>query len=173
MSGGLLIRAAVPADAAAIAAIYAHHVRHSVATFDTVAPPTARFRQRIGAIPVFLVAERNGAILGYAYAAPFRDRAAYAATCEDSIYLHPDHLGRGIGRALLEALIEAATRHGFRQMIAVIGDERVSAPFHARAGFREAGRIRSVGRKFGRWIDVLFMQRELGPGSRTPPDAEP
>jgi phosphinothricin acetyltransferase len=160
------IRSASVADADAIAAIYAHHVLHGTASFD-IEPPSAEFwRDKIGAILArgwpFLIAEHDGSVAGYAYASQFRDRPAYAATCEDSIYIAPDQVGRGIGTALLAALIEAAAASGFKQMIAVIdGAEPASVALHSKAGFTEAGRMRDVGRKFDRTLDSLYMQRSL------------
>jgi phosphinothricin acetyltransferase len=162
----LAIRSASSADADTIAAIYRHHVLHGTASFDTE-PPTAEFwRDKIGAILArawpFLVAEQDGAVVAYAYASQFRDRPAYAATCEDSIYVAPDRIGQGIGTALLEALIDAAAARGFEQMIAVIGGaEPASVALHCKAGFAEAGRMLNVGRKFGRLLDTLYMQRSL------------
>ncbi|MBA3897891.1 MAG: N-acetyltransferase [Sphingomonadaceae bacterium] len=170
----LTIRPATDGDAQAIADIYAHHVRHGTASFDTDPPPADSMRGKIAAIPVFFVAEIEGTVAAYAYAAQFRDRPAYATTCENSIYVHPDRLGQGIGSVLLGALMEASIAAGFRQMLAVIGDAApASVALHARAGFVETGRMRSVGRKFGRWRDTLYMQRALGEGDSTPPHAEP
>lgn len=171
------VRTVEPRDAAATAAIYAHHVAHGTASFDTVPRTEAEMAAKIAECAErgwpFLVAEAGGEIIGYAYATQFRDRPAYTSTCENSIYLHPGYLGRGVGTLLLGALIEAAERSGFRQMIAVIGGaEPASATLHARAGFVEAGRMRSVGRKFGRWLDTLYMQRSLGPGDAIPPQVE-
>ena len=119
----------------------------------------------------WLVAVRGTRVAGYAYAGPYRMRPAYRFTTEDSIYLAPDALGEGLGRRLLEALIDACTARGDRQMIAVIGDS-ANAPsiaVHARTGFEHVGVLRAAGRKFDRWIDVVLMQRALGAGSRTPP----
>jgi L-amino acid N-acyltransferase YncA len=163
---GPVIRAATPADAGAIAAIYAHHVLHGTASFDTDPPPAHAWADKIGAIASrgwpFLVAEVDATVAGYAYATQFRDRPAYAGTCEDSIYVAPDRVGQGLGTALLSALIEAARDYGFEQMIAVIGGaEPASVALHAKAGFAEAGRMRGVGRKFGRLLDTLYMQRDL------------
>jgi L-amino acid N-acyltransferase YncA len=122
----------------------------------------------------FLVAECGGEVIGYAYATQFRDRPAYRSTCENSIYVSPHQVAQGVGSLLLGALIEAATEAGFRQMIAVIGGaEPASAALHAKAGFVEAGRMRSVGRKFGRWLDTLYMQKPLGPGDTVAPEVEP
>lgn len=162
----VVIRSARVADAPAIAAIYAHHVLHGTASFDTVPRTEAETAERIAMILEngwpFLVAEIDGTVVGYAYATQFRDRPAYAATCENSIYLHPDWLGQGIGRKLLAALVEAAGACGFRQMIAVIGGgEPASVALHARLGFEHAGRMKSVGQKFGRWLDTVYMQLPL------------
>ena len=172
------IRNAVSRDAAAIAAIYAHHVAHGTASFDTEPRSEAETAARIAECAVrgwpFLVVEAGGQIVGYAYATQFRDRPAYAATCENSIYVDPDHVGQGIGTLLLAALIEASERAGFRQMIAVVGGaEPASVALHRKAGFAEAGRMNSVGRKHGRWLDTLYMQKSLGPGDQVPPEVEP
>lgn len=178
MSKPATVRSAEPRDAAAIAAIYAYHVAHGTASFDTE-PRTAndmaaKIAECAGRGWPFLVAETGGEVIGYAYATQFRDRPAYASSCENSIYLNPDYCGQGIGTMLLAALVEAAERAGFRQMIAVIGGaEPASVALHARAGFVEAGRMRSVGRKFGRWLDTLYMQRPLGAGDAIPPVVEP
>lgn len=161
-----MIRSAIPADAAAIAAIYAHHVLHGTASFETE-PPTVEFwTNKIGDLIArnwpFLVAERDGVVTGYAYATQFRDRAAYAHTCENSIYIADRCRGSGIGTALLGALIEAAKAAGFTQMIAVIGGgEPASVALHSKCGFEHAGRMKNVGRKFGRLLDTVYMQRAL------------
>ena len=162
----LAIRAAAVSDAAEIAAIYAHHVVHGTATYETVPPAESVFRSKIEEIDArgwpFLVATDAGGVAGYCYATQFRDRPAYAGTCEDSIYIDHRLTGRGLGGTLLYALMEAAKDFGFEQMIAVIGGaEPASAALHARAGFIEAGRMRNVGRKFGRVLDTLYMQRTL------------
>lgn len=178
MPDALSIRPAHAADAAAIAAIYAHHVFHGTASFDIEPRSPETTVAKIADCAVrgwpFLIAERKDAVVGYAYAAQFRERPAYGLVCEDSVYVHPDHLGQGVGSALLAALVEAATAAGFRQMLAVIGGaEPASAALHARFGFVEVGRMRSIGRKFGRWLDTLFMQRALGAGDSEPPESEP
>jgi L-amino acid N-acyltransferase YncA len=172
------IRIALNRDAAAIAAIYAHHVAHGTASFDIEPRGEAETAARIEECAKrgwpFLVTEVEGQVVGYAYATQFRDRPAYAATCENSIYLDPGAVGQGIGTLLLDALLEAAAQSGFRQMIAVIGGgEPASVRLHAAAGFVEAGRMSSVGRKFGRWLDTLYMQKSLGPGDQLPPEIEP
>ncbi|WP_121118184.1 GNAT family N-acetyltransferase [Croceibacterium ferulae] len=161
-----IIRDAVPGDAAAIAAIYAHHVRHGTATFDIDPPAADAWAAKIAGIAgrnsPFIVAMMDGAVVGYAYAAQFRDRPAYAGTCENSIYVAADQVGRGLGAALLTALVAKAADAGFGQMIAVIGGaEPASVAVHARCGFVEAGRLRNVGRKFGRLLDTVYMQRDL------------
>jgi phosphinothricin acetyltransferase len=160
------IRPARSEDAQAIAAIYAWHVANGTATFDTEAPGVAAWAQKISdfverGFP-FFIAERDEAIIAYAYAARFRDRAAYAHTCEDSIYVAHDTRGCGIGTVLLAALIEAARASGFQQMIAVIGGgEPASVALHGKCGFVHAGRMRNVGYKFGTLLDTVYMQRDL------------
>ena len=178
MSQDFSIRRARAEDAAAIAAIYAHHVAHGTASFDTIPRTNQATDAKIAECEThgwpFLVAQREGRIVGYAYATQFRDRPAYAATCENSIYLDPAAIGQGIGATLLAALIEASEKAGFRQMIAVIGGaEPASVALHRKLGFREAGRLASVGRKHGRWHDTRYLQLPLGPGDSTPPKDEP
>ena len=162
----LTIRAVTPGDAATIATIYAHHVLHGTATFDTEPPDDLFWRDKISSMTgrgwPFVVAEADGAVIGYAYAAQFRDRQAYCEACEDSIYVAHDALGRGVGRALLAALIDGAAAAGFREMLAVIGGaEPASVALHSRLGFVETGRMRNVGIKFGRRLDTLYMQLSL------------
>ena len=172
----------VPAQlhhAAAIAAIYAHHVLHGTASYEIDPPDEAEMTVRMGKVidagwPWLVACSPAGEVIGFAYANQFRDRAAYRLACENSIYVRDDRRGEGIGRALLALLIVAAERAGFRQMIAVIGGAEVaSARLHAACGFVEAGRLRAIGRKHARWLDTLHMQRALGPGDATPPDVEP
>ncbi len=172
------ICAASQADAAQIAEIYAHHVAHGTASFDTVPRSVEETIAKIEDCHAngwpFLVATDRTKVLGYAYATQFRDRPAYALACEDSIYVHPDHVGKGVGKALLTALADAAEAAGFRQMLAVIGGaEPASIALHASLGFEHVGRMRSVGRKFGRWLDSVYMQRALGTGDSQPPSQEP
>jgi phosphinothricin acetyltransferase len=161
-----LVRTADPADAAAVAAIYAHHVLNGTASFDTIPPDADFWRAKIADIIArgwpFLVAEGGGAVVGYAYATQFRDRPAYAETCENSIYIAPLHAGRGLGSGLMKALLPAAANAGFRQMIAVVGGgEPASVALHEKFGFVVAGRMRNVGRKFGRLLDTVYLQRAL------------
>jgi L-amino acid N-acyltransferase YncA len=169
------IRAALPSDIPAIARIYAHAVLHGTASFEIAPPDEAEMarRQRVlldGGHP-YLVAEADGAVLGYAYAGPYRARPAYHWSVEDSVYIAPEAHRRGIGRALLEELIAESERRGFRQMIAVIGDsvQTPSIELHRALGFRLIGTIVSVGFKHGRWLDSVLMQRALGRGDTDAP----
>jgi phosphinothricin acetyltransferase len=160
------IRDVEDGDAVAITEIYAHHVLHGTASYEVdppaVADTLAKIRRVTGPGWPFLVAEEGGIVSGYAYVTQFRDRAAYRFTAEDSIYVSPDRMGRGIGTALLEALIESSAAYGFRTIVAVIGGaEPASIALHRKSGFREVGRLEKVGFKFGRWLDSLYMQREL------------
>ncbi|MFZ9396465.1 MAG: GNAT family N-acetyltransferase [Erythrobacter sp.] len=160
------VRPVQPADAPAIAAIYAHHVLTGTGTFDTVPPDAAFWKAKIAAITAkdwpFLVAELEGEVAGYCYAAQLRERPAYAPACEDSIYVREDMLGAGVGTRLLGALIEAARTAGFEQMVAVIGGGGAgSVALHSKLGFVEVGRLRDVGFKFGRYLDSVYMQRSL------------
>lgn len=169
-----MIRTVTEEDAEAIAAIYAHHVAHGTASYDTSAPSTddtlAKIRRIAGPGWPFIVAEEDGAVVGYSYATQFRDRAAYAWACENSIYVHPDRQGRGVGKALLRELLRRAEAFGFRQMVAVIGGaEPPSIGLHASCGLREVGRLHAVGWKHNRWLDSVYMQIELGEGSSEPP----
>ena len=173
------IEPATLADAPAIAAIYAHHVLHGTATFELVPPGAdemaARMTKGLGeGYPWLAARDGGGKLIGYACAGPFHARPAYRFTCEDSIYVRHDRLGEGTGAALLTALLSACEAAGLRQMIALIaGSEPASVALHARFGFVEAGRLLAAGRKHGRWIDVITMQRALGEGADTIPDFEP
>jgi phosphinothricin acetyltransferase len=170
-----LIRPAEEADLAEVQAIYAHHVLNGTASFEEeppdVAEMAARRRLLVARGLPYLVAERRGTVLGFAYAGPFRPRSAYRYTLEDSIYVHPEATGQGVGRLLLGDLIARVCARGYRQMIAVIGDaaNTSSIALHARFGFVEAGRLRSAGYKFDRWLDVIFMQKALAT-ERVPED---
>ncbi|MXP64846.1 N-acetyltransferase family protein [Roseomonas sp. M0104] len=173
------IRSATAEDIPAITAIYAHHVRHGRASFEIEPPDEAEMRRRQAALLAqdmpYLVLERGGAVLGYAYAGSYRPRPAYRDTVENSIYVRADQAGRGFGRRLLTALIEACEARGLRQMVAVVGDSANAASIrlHLAMGFREVGVLRAVGWKHGRWLDSVLLQRALGPGEATPPDARP
>ena len=171
----LLIRPAAAADVAAIAGIYAHAVRFGTASFELEPPDEAEMARRHRAIVEagypYLVAQADGAVLGYAYAGPYRARPAYRWSVENSVYVAAEALRRGIGRALLDALIAEAERRDFRQMIAVIGDsaQTPSIALHRAAGFRLIGTLEAVGFKHGRWLDTVLMQRPLGPGATADP----
>ena len=171
----MLIRDAVPADVPAITAIYAHHVLVGTGTFEEQPPPESDMAARIarvqGAGWAWLVAEDEGTVIGYAYFNQFRDRSAYRFSAENSIYVRDDVRGQGVGKALVEVLLACAMECGFRQMLAVIGDsENVgSIGLHVSLGFRQAGVLKAAGLKFGRWVDVVFMQRALGEGDRSSP----
>lgn len=174
-----VVRTSRPEDLPAITAIYAHHVLHGLASFELSPPDVHEIARRRAEVLArglpYLVAEAGGQLAGYAYAAPYRERPAYRFALEDSVYVHPDYVGRGIGRALLDALIETCAGAGYRQLIAVIGDSgnAGSIGLHAACGFVRAGLLPSVGFKFGRWVDSVLMQKELGEGDRTLPDATP
>lgn len=161
------IRPATRADAAAIAAIYAPYVLYGTASFEIEPPDTdamvTRIERCLSAGWPWLVLELDGVIAGYAYATQFRDRAAYAHTAETSIYLRQGLAGRGLGRLLLEALVDASAAAGFRQLIAVIGDSSNAASIglHAAMGFRHVGTLRDVGLKKGRLLDVVYMQHSV------------
>ena len=179
MKSAPIVRASEESDLAAITPIYAHHVLRGLASFE-IAPPDLeemkRRRAQVLALGLpYLAADLDGRVIGYAYAAPYRARPAYRYTLEDSVYVAHDSAGRGAGRALLDALIAACADAGYRQLVAVIGDSanQASIGLHAACGFEHAGRLPSVGYKFGRWVDSVFMQRELGKGDRAPPAASP
>ncbi|WP_336214282.1 GNAT family N-acetyltransferase [Nonomuraea sp. LPB2021202275-12-8] len=161
------IRQISDADLPAVAAIYAHYVTDSVVTFDETPPSPEDWRAKADAIAAaglpFIVAESGGQVLGYAYAAQYRPKPAYRHTLEDSIYLAPEATGRGLGRLLLGELIAAVSRTEARQIVAVIADggEETSRKLHAAFGFAEAGRLRNVGFKHGRWIDTVLLQLDL------------
>lgn len=173
----LTIRPSTDADVPAITAIYGWNVLNGLGTFEEVPPDEAEMARRRAAfldrgLP-YLVAEQDGKVLGYAYAGPFRLRAAYRYTVEDSIYVAPDAAGKGVGKALLQALIEACEGLGLRQICAVIGDSGNAASIgvHAALGFEHKGVFPAMGYKFGRWVDLVWMQRSLNGGGDTPPDA--
>ena len=169
------VRAAKPTDVAAIQAIYAHHVQNGLGTFETAAPDTSEMRSRLAQVTdagfPYLVGEDNGRVLGFAYANQFRPRPAYRSTVEDSIYIAPDAIGHGIGKVLLNELVERCTALGLRQMLALIGDSGNAASIgvHRACGFAYVGVLTSVGHKFDRWVDVVIMQRSLGAGETAPP----
>jgi phosphinothricin acetyltransferase len=176
MTDELKICDAVPTDAAAIAEIYAHYVLESTATFEADAPGEAEMLARIAdftgqGYPVLVTRDGSDRVLGFGLAHCYGPRAGYRYSVETSIYVRPDSLGRGIGGALLRALVEACEQRGFRQAFAVIAaSEPASVVLHARAGYRPVGTLAAAGWKHGQWIDVFLMQRHLGEGSDTLPE---
>jgi L-amino acid N-acyltransferase YncA len=165
---GIVVRASSEADVGRCAEIYRHHVLHGTASFEIEPPDLTEMKRRRAAIIELglphLVAERQGRILGYAYASNWRSRPAYQFSVEDSVYVDQEAMGQGIGRALLPALIEHCTALGKRQMVAVIGDsaQTPSIRLHAACGFEMVGTLKDIGFKFGRWLDCVLMQRALG-----------
>jgi len=170
-----MIRSAAESDLPRITAIYGEAVRHGTASFETEPPDlaemTRRFRELVSHGFPYIVAEASGTVAGYAYAGPYRPRYAYRFTVESSVYVDPAFAARGLGRALMEGVIARAEAAGFRQMLAVIGDETntASRALHARLGFREVGTFGAVGYKHGRWLGTVLMQRALGSGDATEP----
>ncbi len=169
------VRPATPADLGAVHAIYAHHVLKGLASFEEVPPSREeierRYRDVTGQRLPWLVAQYGDTIAGYGYCALYRTRSAYRYSLEDSVYVHAEMHGRGIGKAILAELIGRCEALGYRQIIAVIGDSAHAASInlHASAGFLRVGTLRSVGFKFGRWVDSVIMQRPLGSGDGSPP----
>ena len=168
------MRPATTADAEAILEIYNLEVLTSTVTFDLI-PRTAEgqaawLAERSGAYSA-VVAELDGedgmpVVAGFGSLSRYRERAGYATTCEDSVYVHRGHQGQGIGAALLAELVALATEHGFHTVMAkIVGGHKTSIGLHERAGYSVVGREHEVGRKFGRWLDVVLMQRMLTPGS--------
>jgi phosphinothricin acetyltransferase len=170
------IRPAAEADIEAVQRIYAHHVLTGLASFEETPPDAAELTRRWRAIvdaglPYLCAVGADGALVGYAYAGPYRPRSAYRFTVEDSVYVAPGASGRGIGRSLLRQLIDICAGLGKRQMIAVIGDSgnTASIALHRACGFELTGTFHAIGFKHGRWVDSVLMQRALGPGSTTQP----
>ena len=172
----LLIRPSEAADLATITDIYAQAVRTGTASFELIPPDQTEMAGRRQAVVQaglpWLTAERDGRVLGYAYAAPFRPRPAYRFCLENSIYVDAQARGQRVGAWLLAELVARCEAWGARQMVAVIGDSgnKPSINLHARLGFRHAGQVEHVGWKFGRWLDVVFMQRPLGQGGSVAAD---
>jgi L-amino acid N-acyltransferase YncA len=169
------LRNSLEADMREVTAIYAHHVRDGTASFETTPPALEEMCRRrydilAKGLP-WLVAVSNGTVAGYAYSGLYRPRAAYRDTVENSIYMRPDFIGRGIGGQLLRMLIEECEVRDLRQMIAVVGDSAnlASIQLHERCGFRTVGVLRSVGYKHGRWLDTVLLQKVLGRGDTGPP----
>ncbi|UTP38753.1 GNAT family N-acetyltransferase [Phenylobacterium sp. LH3H17] len=173
----MIVRPSLEADAPALAAIYGHHVLHGFGTFEEVPPTPQDMAGRRAAIVErgmpYLVAEVAGQVLGFAYAGPFRPRAAYRYTVEDSVYIAPDAMGRGVGKAVLSEVLSACQAFGIRQVVAVIGDSgnAGSIALHRALGFEPAGVGKSLGFKHGRWVDIVWMQKALNGGDASAPDA--
>lgn len=165
----LTIAPATPADLETVTKIFAHYVTDTVTTFEEVPPTVDYWRQRLDDLSArglpFLAAKIGGEVIGFAYANPWRPKPAYRHTVEDTIYLAPGWTGRGVGRALLEALLRGCEEAGVRQVVAVIADtgSDASAALHRRLGFTDAGRLTGVGHKHGRWIDTMLLQHTLTP----------
>jgi len=173
----MIVRPSTDADLPAIAEIYGWNVLHGLGTFEEEPPAVAEMARRRAAVLErglpYLVAERDGQVLGYAYAGPFRPRAAYRYTVEDSVYVSPSAVGQGVGKALLTALIAGCETLGLRQLVAVIGDSgnAASVALHTALGFQTIGVAPAMGFKFGRWVDLVWMQRPLNGGGTGAPDA--
>ncbi|OCX25508.1 GNAT family N-acetyltransferase [Pseudomonas graminis] len=172
----LILRDANENDMPLVLAIYAHHVIHGSASFELEPPTLGQMCQRRAEVCAlglpYLVAERNGEVVGYGYATLYRPRPAYSFTVEDSVYIRHDMSGLGVGQALLSRVIERCVEGGRRQMVAIIGNSEnlASIRLHERQGFRKVGVFESVGFKHGRWLDTVIMQRELGEGAGSSPN---
>jgi L-amino acid N-acyltransferase YncA len=171
---GIRVRASTEDDVPAMIAIYTYHIQHGLGDFDLepLHPDDLKRRRKSmlkRRLP-HLVADKDGVVVGYAYAVPFRKRPAYRYTVKHSIYVHKDHLHEGIGRQLLPALIDACAEAGYRQMISYIdGSNVASMNLHEAFGFVHIGVLKSVGFKFGHWTDTAMMQRALGRGDQSLP----
>lgn len=169
------IRPSLESDLPAITAIYGHHVLHGTGTFETTPPTesemTARRADVLAKGLPYLVIEEGGRVLGYAYCQWFKPRPAYRFSAEDSIYMHPDAAGKGLGRTLLAELMKQAEAAGVRKLIAVIGDSgnAASVGVHKALGFAAVGTIRNCGWKFERWLDIVIMDKAIGEGAGTRP----
>lgn len=167
MNAETRIRPATAGDMARVQAIYAHHVLTGTASFEEIPPDLVEMQRRRDAVLAaglpYLVAERAGVIVGYAYAGRYRPRTAYRHTAEDSVYMDPAAAGLGAGRALLQAVIAQSAAAGYRELVAIIGDSGnlASIGLHRALGFREVGILRNVGLKFGRWLDTVIMQHTM------------
>lgn len=173
------IRAATATDLDRITEIYADAVRNGTASYELEPPSRDEMGNRFGSLTAggfpYLAAEKDGNLLGYAYAGPFRPRPAYRFIVEDSVYVAPEAKGQGVGLLLMRALVEAVRVAGFRQIVAVIGDGHAgsaSVRLHEKLGFRHSGRLEGSGYKHGRWLDTVFMQLSLNGGADVPPDPD-
>jgi phosphinothricin acetyltransferase len=167
MNSGVQLRPATERDIEAITEIYAYHVLHGTGSFEIDPPDVGEMRRRMSDVLnrelPYVVAESGRVVIGYAYASLYRARIGYRFTLEDSVYVHPDNMGRGIGAVLLAEVIRACKEWGCRQLVAVIGDSEntASVRLHEKLGFQHSGVLRGVGYKFNRWIDTVFMQLSL------------
>ncbi len=174
----MILRPTRPGDAAGLSDIYADAVLHGLGTFEEDPPLPAEMEARRAKVarlglPHLVAEAEDGRVLGFAYAAPFRPRAAYRYTAEDTVYVHPDAKGRGVGRALLAEVVARCTTLGLRQLVALVGDSgnAASIRLHEALGFERAGLLPAVGRKHGRWVDVVWLRLALGEGHASAPDA--
>jgi phosphinothricin acetyltransferase len=172
----VIIRPASQADAAAVGAIYGHHVLNGLGSFEEIPPSDADMADRIASVvtrglPYLVAEDGEGLVIGFAYASPYRPRAAYRFTAEVSVYVHPDFVGRGLGKLLMGRVVSVCDGLGLRQLVAVIGDSgnAGSIGLHRSLGFEMIGVGRGFGFKHGRWVDTVFMQRALGGGEAIPP----
>jgi L-amino acid N-acyltransferase YncA len=172
----VIIRGASPGDAAAVGAIYGHHVLNGLGTFEESPPSDVEMADRIAAVldrglPYLVAEDGQGRVAGFCYASPFRPRAAYRFVAEESVYIHPDRIGQGLGKQLVAQVIETCEALGLRQLIAVVGDSgnAGSIGLHRSLGFTEIGVGHGFGFKHGRWVDIVWMQRALGRGEHAPP----
>lgn len=170
----LIIRNAAAGDCGVLGEIYAHNVLTGTATFEVAPPDDHEMERRLGAIQgaglPYLAAETDGDIVGFAYAGPYRERYAYRFTLGNSVYVAENAQGRGVGRALMSALISRCTALDYRQMIAAVGDDNAaSIKLHEAMGFRRVGTLKGAGHKLGHWVDVALLQRALGPGDEAEP----
>jgi phosphinothricin acetyltransferase len=161
------LRRATVDDADAIRSIYNVEVQTSTVTFDILPRSLEEQQQwivnRSGAHAVVVAIDDHGDVVGFGSLSPYKERPAYATTVEDSVYVHRDHQGEGVGRTVLAELIRLADEHGFHAIMArIVGDHATSIGLHSSQGFHVVGREREVGRKFGRWLDVVVMERLVG-----------
>lgn len=169
MSEDLVVRPAKAMDMPSVAAVFAYYVRHTAITFELDPPSIDAWRQRLAELDTagwpFLVGVLDDHVIGYGYVGPWRSKPAYRHTVENSVYLEPGHVGRGHGRRLLARLLLAAAAAGAREVVAVIADSGsdASIALHRTVGFADVGRLRAVGYKHGRWIDIHLLQKSLHP----------
>jgi L-amino acid N-acyltransferase YncA len=173
----MIVRPAAPHDAPALASLYGWHVLNGTGTFEETPPSATEMEARRAAVAAhglpYLVATEGEQVVGFAYAAPFKPRGAYRFTVEDSVYIHPDMRGRGVGKTLLTQALDACEDLGLRQVVAVIGDSgnAASIGLHRSLGFKPAGVGKSLGFKHGRWLDIVWMQKALNGGDAEAPTA--